>query len=251
MASVPGWRVPPHWIQSVGKPLPRAAVGPSEGTQEPWSCEAWGRKWPRHRSAAREGGGKRSWSRAGRLPVSTAPLTGAQGQPFLLVCVGGSITEGSGRSWVQQTPRFFTAAWSSGSQSGPGAQQGGQEQVPPTWPGRAHCITTHGSQGMPPPGATERGWVSGLAVRAALSVLLRALPGLAAAASPGRPPAPLHAPPSPAKGKGLLSWGPEAGGAVTVTVTAKLAELREDPQPADSFLPALPSAVGTCQQARA
>lgn len=42
---------------------------------------------------------------------------------------------------------------------------------------------------------------------------------------------------------------PEAGGAVT----AKLAELWEDPQPADSSLPALPSDgdMGTCQQARA
>lgn len=56
---------------------------------------------------------------------------------------------------------------------------------------------------------------------------------------------------SPAKGMGLLQWvsrpiSLEAGGAVT----AKSVQLGEDLQPADSSLSSLPSAMGTCPQAR-
>lgn len=114
-----------------------------------------------------------------------------------------------------------------------GPQPGGREQVPPTWPGRAHYVTTHGSKGMALIREPQK--------EAGVPVPLRALPGFAAAALPAGHPL-RSTPAQPRTGRGLLCWGsrpisPEAGGAVM----AKLAELWEDPQPADSSLPALPS----------
>lgn len=138
---------------------------------------------------------ERPWSWEGRLPGSTAPLTGAGGQPCLWSVWEGASLRAQGGAGAQ-TPRLFTAAWSSGSPRGPGPARG-------TWPGRALCGTPAALRDAPP-GATGGGWVSGLAVRAALSVLLSLdlqwllLP---AAARPALP----------AEGKGLCA-GPEAGG---------------------------------------
>lgn len=126
------WLVRPSPLDSERgeAPPPPAAVGALRGdTGSRRGCEARGRKRRRHRSAAPEGDGKGAGLRQEGCRF-TAPLAGPRGQPSYRSVGRGALLRGQGGAGCSRHPRLLTAARSSGTQSGPGAQPGDGSRCP-------------------------------------------------------------------------------------------------------------------------